>query len=43
MNLLDKILKGNYQKLKMDYWLYLNKNELDIMDNDKGLYKFGCI
>ena len=43
MNLLDKILKGNYQKLKMDYWLYLNNNGLDIIDNNKGLYKFGCI
>ena len=23
----------------MDYWLYLNKNGLDIIDNNKGLYK----
>ena len=37
------MLKGNYQKLKMEYWLYLNKNGLDIIDNDNGLYKFGCI
>ena len=43
MRLSEEMLKGNYQKLKMDYWLYLNKNGLDIIDNNKGLYKFGCI
>ena len=26
MTLSDKMLNGNYQKLKMDYWIYLNKN-----------------
>ena len=43
MKLSDNTLKGNYQKLKMEYWLYLNKNGLDIIDNNNGLYKFGCI
>ena len=27
----------------MDYWIYLNNNDFDIIDNEKGLYKFGYI
>ena len=39
----EKLLSGNFQQIKMDYWIYLNNNDLDIIDNRKGLYKFGCI
>ena len=27
----------------MDFWIYLNNNGLDIIDNKKGLFKFGFI
>ncbi len=39
----NKLIKGNYQKIKMNYRIYLNNKGLDIIDKQNGLYKFECI